>query len=65
MQVKEEKFSATEFQNFLILTKHNIDTGILRFTLLIWGHKIKPQKQKLRKSRLLSSTKEEENRIEL
>ena len=31
-----------------------------RFALLMWGHKIKLVKQKLRKSRLLSSTKGEE-----
>ena len=31
----------------------------------MWGHKIKPWKQKPRKSRLLSSTKREEDRIEL
>ena len=35
-------------------------TGIPRFTLLMWGHK-----NKTHKSRLLSSTKGEENRIEL
>ena len=40
-------------------------TGIPRFTLLMWGHKKKTRKQKPRKSRLLISTKGEENRIEL
>ena len=40
-------------------------TGITRFTLLMWGHIKKPRKQKPRKLRLLSSTKGEENRIEL
>ena len=58
-----------------ILIKHpnhkpatNLDvpsTGIPRFTLLMWGHIKNRGKQKLRKSRLLSSTKGEENRIEL
>ena len=38
------------------------NTGIPGFTLLMWGH-IKKRKQKPRKSRLLSSTKGEENRI--
>ena len=41
-----------------------LHTGIPRFMLLIWGHK-KTRKQQLCKSRLLSSTKGEENRIEL
>ena len=40
-------------------------TGIPRFTLLMWGTKTKSRNQKPRKSRLLSSTKEEENKIEL
>ena len=40
-------------------------TGIPRFTLLMWGHTQKMWKQKPRKSRLLSSTKGEGNRIEL
>ena len=40
-------------------------TGIPRFTMLMWGHKKKMWKQKPRKSRLFSSTKGEENRIEL
>ena len=40
-------------------------TGIPWFTLLMWGHTKKPRKQKPRKSRLLSSSKGEENRIEL
>ena len=40
-------------------------TGILRFTLLMWGHIKNCGKQKPRKSRVLSSTKGEENSIEL
>ena len=40
-------------------------TGIPRFTLLMWGHKNKTAEAKPRNSRLLSSTKGEENRIEL
>ena len=40
-------------------------TGIPRFTLIMWGHTKKTWKQKPRKSRLLSSTKGEETRIEL
>ena len=39
-------------------------TGIPRFTLLVWRHIKKPGKQKLRKLKLLISTKGEENRIE-
>ena len=39
--------------------------GIPRFTLLMCGHTQKNMEAKPRKSRLLSSTKEEENRIEL
>ena len=42
-----------------------ISTGIPRFMLLMWGLKKKPRMQKPRKSWLLSSTKGEENRIEL
>ena len=41
-----------------------LTTGVPRFTLLMWGHTKKMWKQKLRKLRLLSSTKGEENRIE-
>ena len=47
--------------------KNDVQTiGILQFTLLMWRH-IKKQrgKRKLRKPRLLSITKREENRIEL
>ena len=41
-------------------------TGIPRLTLLMWGHTHKKmQEQKPRKSRLLSSTKGEENTVEL
>ena len=40
-------------------------TGIPPFPLLMWGHTQKKQKQKPHKSRLLSITKREENRIEL
>ena len=40
-------------------------TGIPRFTLLMWGHIKKRGMRKRRKSRLHSSTKGEENRIEL
>ena len=39
-------------------------TGIPRFTLIMWGHKRKTVEEKQRKSRLLSSSKGEENRIE-
>ena len=39
-------------------------TYINRFTLLMWGHIKNRGKRKPRKSRLLSSTKWEENRIE-
>ena len=42
-----------------------IATGIPQFMMLMWGHIKKRGKRKLRKSRLLSSTKGEENRIEL
>ena len=43
-----------------------IATGIPQYTLLMWGtHKKNRGKRELRKSRLLSSTKGEENRIEL
>ena len=41
------------------------NTGIPRSTLLMWGHIKKPRKAKTGKSRLLSSTKGEENKIEL
>ena len=44
---------------------HLSNTGIPRFTLLMWEHIKKHGRQKSRKSRLLSSTKGEENRIEL
>ena len=40
-------------------------TGIPRFTLLMWGHIKKSGKQNPHNSRLLNSTKGEENRIEL
>ena len=51
-------------------TVHRLDSktstaGIPRFTLLMWGHIKKPRKQKPRKSRLLCSTKGEENTNEL
>ena len=39
-------------------------TGIPQCMLLMWDTNKKPQKQKPRKSRLLSSTKGEEKRIE-
>ena len=39
-------------------------TGVPPFTLLMWGQK-ETHEQNLRKSILLSSTKREENRIEL
>ena len=42
-----------------------IYTGIPGFMLLMWGHIQKMQKGKQSKSRLFSSTKGEENRIEL
>ena len=48
---------------FTWYVEHN--TGIPRFTLLMLGHMKKRGKQKPRKSRLLGSTKGEENRIEL
>ena len=44
---------------------YKIHTGVPQFTLLMSGHQKKPRKQKPRKSRSLSSTKGEENRIEL
>ena len=40
-------------------------SGNPRFTLLMWGHIKNRGKQKPRKSKLLSITKGEENRIEL
>ena len=43
----------------------NCSTGIPRFTLLMWVHIKNCGNQKPRKSRLLISTKGEENRIEL
>ena len=46
------------------LKEFNFSTGFPRFTLLMWGHK-KMWKQKPCKLRLLSSTKGEENKIEL
>ena len=39
--------------------------GILRFTPLMWGHVKEPRRQKPHKSKLVSSTKREEDRIEL
>ena len=42
-----------------------LGTGIPQFMLLIWGHIKNRGKRKPRKLRLLSSTKGEENRIEL
>ena len=39
--------------------------GIPRFVLLMWGHIKRRGKQNLCRSRLLSGTKEEENRREL
>ena len=54
--------------SFLYVLKMSLKSaGIPWFTLLMWGHKNmkrKPQKQKPRKSRLLSSTKGEENMID-
>ena len=44
--------------------KKIVHTGIPRFTLLMWGNIKNRGKRKLRKSRLLSSTKGKENRIE-
>jgi hypothetical protein len=41
------------------------NTGIPQFTLLMWGFIKNLGKRKPRKLRLLSSTKGEENRIEL
>ena len=41
------------------------NTGIPRFMMIMWGNTNKPRKEKPRKSRLLRSTKGEENRIEL
>ena len=43
----------------------SLSTGIPRFTMLMWGHRRNRGKRKPHKSRLLSSTKGEENRIEL
>ena len=45
------------------LNEHS--TGIPRFTLLMWDTNTNPGSQNLQKSRLLSSTKGEENRIEI
>ena len=42
-----------------------MNTGIPRFTLLMWGHTQKNSEAKERKSRLLSSTKWDKNRVEL
>ena len=54
------------YQNGFFFLEKGIfnSTGIPRFKLLMWGHVKKPRKRKPRKSRLLSSTKGEENRIE-
>ena len=51
--------------NLLLDSEQRGNTSIPRFTLLMWGLKKKTRKQKPRKSRLLSSTKVEEIRIEL
>ena len=40
-------------------------TGIPRFMLVMWGHIKARRKQKLRKFRLLSGTKGDENRIDI
>ena len=50
---------------FAILEGEKKYTGILRSTLLMWGHIKNRGNRKQHKSRLLSSTKGEENRIEL
>ena len=42
-----------------------MNTGIPRFTLLMWGHIKNSGKWKPRELRLLCSTRGEENRIEL
>ena len=53
-------------QKYILTLPHCIlCTGIPRFMLLTWTHKKNLGKRKPHKSRLLSSTKGEENRIEL
>ena len=42
----------------------NVHSGIPQSTLLMWGQEKNPRKQKPRKSRLLSNTKGEKNRID-
>ena len=49
--------------NLLLDSEQRGNTSIPQFTLLMWG--LKKKKRKPRKSRLLSSTKGEENRIEI
>mgnify|MGYP007086846622 CR=1 FL=1 len=56
------KLAAPGAKNIL---KSYLHTGIPGFTLLMWGHIKKHAKQKSLKWRLLSSTKVEENRIEV
>ena len=59
------KFSIIKMEFIRQEKLNNLHAGIPRFTLLMWGHIKKCGKRKPRKSRLLSSTKGEENRIEL
>ena len=51
-----------------MITRQNADTGIPRFTLLMWGHMKKIAERENRRNRgylLCSSTKGKENKIEL
>ena len=58
MSTKKLEYKAKQLVTFAT-------TGIPQFTLLMWGHIKKRGKRKPHKSRLLISTKGEENRIEL
>ena len=58
----KNKNNRNRFVSFFFICPN---TGIPRFTLLMWGHTKKTRKKKPPKSRLFSSTKGEENRIEL
>ena len=57
----------TKHQNARSLLGKNLPNFVppIQFTLLMWGHIKNRGKGTLRKSRLLSNTKREENRIEL
>ena len=59
-------FSLDSHQTFIGRTQRFVtSTGIPRFTQLMWGQNKKTGEAKPRKSRLVISTKGEENRIEL